>query len=161
MEREVSRDSVGIFWGEEAAQTQHSDLLASSRTQLPPLPPKSAGIQTANLAAIATLRSTRSTPRIPAGRSSSPLPPRGDNASQTLLGVLQTLHKSIQRDMDAFTGKTRAFDLPSTTNSRMGNASKPYYPLAVEVEDRSYFINERSVEANLEIIHAHVRCLRD
>lgn len=148
--------AVGIFWGGGCVTVRapSSPATSTSRVQLPPLPKSSTGSrsQVESVAGRPCLREE-------AAKSPSPSllePSRRDNASQTLLGVLQTLHRSIQQDVIKFTSEGRAFDLLSATSSSMGSPGKRYFSAAVEGEDRSYFIKERATEASREIVHAHV-----
>lgn len=141
--------AVGIFWGGDVmvtARTSCNSATRNGRAHLPPLPK--------------SLVVDRSCPREElTGSLSSPSlsqPARRDNASQTLIGVLQTLHRSIQQDVIQFTSKDRAFDLLSATSASMGSPGKQYFSVAVESEDRDYFIKERATEANWEVVHAHV-----
>lgn len=146
--------AVGIFWGGDCA-TAHSLFTSRGPAQLPPLPKSSTGSKS-QVEAVTNRQCLREEL---AGSLSSPSllqPTRRDSASQTLLGVLQTLHRSIQQDVIKFTSKDRAFDLLPATSTSMGSPGERYFSAAVEGEDRNYFIEERSTEANREIIHAHV-----
>lgn len=146
--------AVGIFWGGDCT-TARSLFTSKSRTQLPPLP-KSSPVSKSQVEAVTDRQCLREELAESLPSPSLLQPARRDSASQTLLGVLQTLHRSIQQDVIKFMSKDRAFDLLFATSTSMGSPGERYFSAAVEGEDRSYFIEERSTEANREIIHAHV-----
>lgn len=138
-----SESAVGVFWGPEVTGGGGS---SSSRARLPPLPKSASTVALPPAARIAssTSASSLTTPPVRGGDGG------GASSQSSLLHVLQILHRSIQRDVTRFTRRDRAFDLPSAA------VEKRYYSGAVESEDRSYFLNERAVEMQREIAHAHV-----
>lgn len=139
--------SVGVFWGSDDHPIKRSSQcmpLISCKTS------------------VCAQRSKRQRPRpitlpsVVAVTNNISIWEAGATASsaQSLLGVLQAMLRSIQKDMEYFQRNNHALDMHGTKS-----LNTKYYPSGVEKEDPDYFIREREMLANRAALDANVHTL--
>ncbi|DBA04332.1 TPA: hypothetical protein N0F65_002094 [Lagenidium giganteum] len=172
MESPRDAASVGIYWGPSGCEDQPAPAraalsVAGSTARLPPVRDprhrtKPAGNRLAAQAMQKAAQIKRSGVVLPPILDSVSQPQqqqtatpgaREDTGTQSLLQVLRTLMRSVQRDVDRF-GKAhqRVLDMPTAQLKAM---PPQYFSSLVEVEDRSYFDKEREMTAARDQIDAN------
>ncbi|KAL4093528.1 hypothetical protein PRIC1_010961 [Phytophthora ramorum] len=135
----TSESSVGIFWGP-------AGRLPSATSARPSRQPPGTTRSSLQL-----LLPQLSQP--PSGTSSPALAPqiRRDGAATSLLGVLDTLLRSIKSDTSTFMKSMRALDSPAdNTVHSVGQHGPRYYSPGVAAEDREFFVRECETDADRE-----------